>query len=161
MFDLSFSHMFLMCLVRNGVGFPASCWIGPLKALFMLLCSRINAREQMIAAICPYTCVSTISYKLREIQELEGFWGLERREVNRNHISTTARCVTFYFLCDLYLLYMRQHLKAEFSPEIRFSSWAAKEFTWNWKPKSGGFTKAKPCISLSLVLLISQTLWSS
>lgn len=160
MFDLSFSLMFLICLVRNGAGFPASCWIGPLKTLFMLLRSRINAKEQMIAAICPFTCVSTISYKLREIQELEGFLGVERREVNRNHIRTIARCVTFYLLCDLCLLYMRQQLKGEFSPEIRFSSWVTKEFTWDWKPESGGFTRAKPFVSLSLVLLISP-LWSS
>lgn len=64
----------------------------------MLLCGRINAREQMIAAICPFTCVSTILYKLKEIQELEGFLGVEGKEVNRNHISVAAICVAFYLL---------------------------------------------------------------
>jgi len=102
---------------------------GPLKALFMLLCGRINASEQMIAAICPFTCVSTIPYKLTGLHELESFLGVEGREVNRNSITTAARCVTFYLLCDLHLLYARQKLKGEFSPEIRFSSWAATEFS--------------------------------
>lgn len=94
---------------------------GSLKALFMLLCGRINAREQMIAAICPFTCVSTIPYKLRGIQELEGFLRVEEREVNRNHISTAARCVTFYLFCNLCLLYTRQQLKGEFSSEVKYS----------------------------------------
>lgn len=131
---------------------------GPLKALFMLLCGRINASEQMIAAICPFTCVSTIPYELRGIQELEGFWGVEGREVNRNHITTAARCVTFYLLCDLCLLYTRQQLRGEFSPEIRFSSWTAVEFSLDWKPEAAVFKKAKSCINLSLLLLISQLL---
>lgn len=105
-----------------GLAFQQDVGSGPLKALFMLLCGRINAREQMIAAICPFTCVSTIPYMLRGIQELESFWGVQGREVNKNHITTAARCVTFYLFCDLYLLYTRQQLKGEFSPEIRFSS---------------------------------------
>lgn len=146
-----------MYLVRNGAGFPARGWIRPFEG-FVYVCGRINAREQMIAAICPFTCVSTILYKLRGIQELEGFWGAEGREVNRNHISTAARCVTFYLLCDLCLLYTRQQLKGEFSPEIRFSSWAATELSLNWKPEEAVFTKVKSCINLSLVLLISQPL---
>lgn len=141
-----------------GLAFQQEVGSGPLKALFTFLCGRINAREQMIAAICPFTCVSTIPYKLRGIQELEGFSRVEGREVNRNHISTAARCVTFYFLCDLRLLYTRQQLKGEFSPEIRFSHWAATEFSLDWKPEAAVFTKAKSCINLSPVLLISQPL---
>lgn len=91
---------------------------GPLKALFVLLCGRINAREQMIAAICLFTCVSTIPYKLRGNQKLEDFWVVEGRKVNKIHITRADRCVTFYLFCDLCLLHMRQQLNGGFSPEI-------------------------------------------
>lgn len=141
-----------------GLAFQQVVGSGPLKVLFMLLCGRNNAREQMIAAICPSTCVSTIAYKLKENQELEGFWGVKGRNVNRSHISTAARCVTFYLLCDLCLLYTRQQLKGEFSPEIRFSSWAATEFSLDWKPEAAVCMKVKSCINVSLVLLILQPL---
>lgn len=87
-----------------GLAFLREVGSGPLKALFVLLCGRINAREQMIAAICPFTCVSTIPYELRGNQELETFWVVEGRKVNRIHISRAARCVTFYLLCDVCLL---------------------------------------------------------
>lgn len=116
---------------------------GPLKALFVLLCGRINAREQMIA-ICCFTCVSTIPYKLRGNQELEGFWRAEGREVSRFHINTAARCVTFYLLYDLCLLYMRQQLNGGFGPEIRCSSWAATESSLDWKPEAADFQRQNP-----------------
>lgn len=127
---------------------------GPLKALILPQRSINNASEQMIAAICPFTCVSTIPYKLRGIQELEGFLGVWGKEVNRKHIITAARCVMFYLYCDLCLLYTRQQLKGEFSPELRFSSWVATEFSLGWKPGASVFAKGQSCISLSLVLLI-------
>lgn len=140
-----------------GLAFQQDVGSGPLKALILPQRSINNASEQMIAAICPFTCVSTIPYKLRGIQELEGFWGVEEKEVNRKHIITAARCVMFYLLCDLSLLYTRQQLKGEFSLELRFSSWVATEFHLDWKPGAPVFAKGKSCISLSLVLLISRT----
>lgn len=72
MFDLSFRHVLLMYLLRNGVGFPARGWIKPFEGFVYAFLWQNQCKQ---ANDCCYLPLYLCQQKLRGIHELEGFWG--------------------------------------------------------------------------------------
>lgn len=86
-----------MYLVRNGAGFGGRGWIRSFEGFVCASPSQNQCKRANDCCYLPLFLCQHRNDELRGNQELEDFWGIEGRKVNKIHISRGARCVIIFF----------------------------------------------------------------